>query len=278
MAADKAGGAIAGVAVVGGVDLVQGAHDLGRTPSLVDAQVGNNVRSLEAAICVRRRYAAYASVHDDGLARCFSSERCREAVAELRRIAHHEPATVTGVRARECTPVRRRWVAVEVEERLCATEREARPLNEGAVCTEVVRCRDVAAVFVFRNADRDVTANRAVFGLVAGISSDVTASAEVTVVGRAVVDVGARPTPGEVTILTPAVFGADPAANLDAHVGAGDVVEPHTVQAANLHVLDRFGLDGKIGCLRPCYRNESRCRAEEKAFHHLHLEPPNIVS
>ena len=75
-----------------------------------------------------------------------------------------------------------------------------------------------------------------------------------------------RPTPGEVTVLTPAVFGTDPAANLDAHVGARDVIESHTVQAANLHVLDRFGLNGKIGCLRPSYRNEPRCRAKEKTF------------
>ena len=54
---------------------------------------------------------------------------------------------------------------------------------------------------------------------------------------------------------------ADPAADLDAHVSARDVIETHPVQAANLHVLDRLGLYGKIGCLRPSYRNESRCRA-----------------
>ena len=31
---------------------MQGAHDLGRTPSLVDAQVGHNVGGLEAAVFV----------------------------------------------------------------------------------------------------------------------------------------------------------------------------------------------------------------------------------
>src|SRR5262249_37333964 len=75
-----------------------------------------------------------------------------------------------------------------------------------------------------------------------------------------------------------AVLGADPAADLDAHVCAWDVIETHPVQAANLHVLDRLGLYGKIGCLRPSYRNEPRCRAKEKTFHHLHLEPPKKVS
>jgi len=38
---------------------------------------------------------------------------------------------------------------------------------------------------------------------------------------------------------------------LDAGVGARDVEESGTIQGAYLHVLDRFGLDGKIGCLRP---------------------------
>src|SRR5262249_24354655 len=69
-------------------------------------------------------------------------------------------------------------------------------------------------------------------------------------------------------------FKADIAADLNAHVCARDIIETHPVQAANLHVLDRLGLDGKIGCLRPSYRNEPRCRAKEKTFPHLHLEPP----
>ena len=34
---------------------MQGAHDLGRTPGLVDAQVGDKVRRLEAAIATGRR-------------------------------------------------------------------------------------------------------------------------------------------------------------------------------------------------------------------------------
>ena len=75
-----------------------------------------------------------------------------------------------------------RRVAVEIKERLRTAEREARPLDEGAVRAECVRGVDVAAVFVLAQSDRDVTAHRAVFGLVAGISRDVTASAEVAVV------------------------------------------------------------------------------------------------
>src|SRR5689334_4497912 len=95
-------------------------------------------------------------------------------------------------------------------------------------------------MLVFRQANGDIAADRAVFGLVAGVRRDVAAGPEVAVVARAVVDILVRPTPGEVTVLAVTVFGTDPAADLDAHVGAGNVVEPHTVQAANLHVLDRF--------------------------------------
>ena len=203
---------------------------------------------------------------DLGLARCFGGDCRREAVAELGGVAHQEPAAVTGVRTGERTPVRRRRVAIEVEERLRTAEREARPLDEGAVRAEVVRCRNVAAVFVFRHAERDIAAHRTVFGLVAGVGRDVAASTEVAVIGQTVVDVVVRPTPGEVAVLAIAVFGADPAADLDAHVGAGDVIEPHTVQAANLHVLDRFGLDGKIGCLRPSYAQRDPLQSQGEGF------------
>src|SRR4029079_7551107 len=72
-------------------------------------------------------------------------------------------------------------------------------------------------------------------------------------------------------------FGADIAADLDTSVSARDVEESRAVQATNLHVLDRSGLYGKIGGLRPGNRNETRCTAEEKASNHLHLEPPNRV-
>src|SRR5205814_3190210 len=59
----------------------------------------------------------------------------------------------------------------------------------------------------------------------------------------------------------------------DAHAGLGarNVVEPITIERADLHVFDRLGLDGKIGGLRPRDRNDTRCGAEEKTFHHLHL-------
>jgi len=279
------------IAVVRHIDLVQSAAELSGAPSLVDAQVCDDVRRLETAIaglgatgaktspaCDEPRSEEVTDYRNLGFARRFGGDCRREAVAELGSVAHQEPAAVTGVRTGERTPVRRRRVAIEVEERLRTAKREARPLDKGAVRAEVVRGRNVAAVLVFRHAEGDIAAHRAVFGLVTRIRRDVAASTEVAVIGKTVVDIVIRPTPGEVAVLAPAIFGTDPAADLDAHIGAGDVVKPDPIQAANLHVLDRLGLYGKISCLRPSYGNETRCRAKEKAFHHLHLEPPNIVS
>ena len=66
-------------------------------------------------------------------------------------------------------------------------------------------------------------------------------------------------------------FGAYPAADLQAHVRAGHVIEPRPIEAADLHVLDRLGLYGKIGCLARGNRNQTSRGAEEEAFHHFHL-------
>jgi hypothetical protein len=60
------------------------------------------------------------------------------------------------------------------------------------------------------------------------------------------------------------------AAELDAGVGARDVEESRTIQGADPHVLDRFGLDGKISRLCPSHGDETRRRAEDKAPNHLH--------
>ena len=103
-----------------------GSHDLGRTPSLVNTQVAHDVGDLEAAVstgtvgategssnCATTKPAATGGgrcepnwvTNELRLARRFRRNRRREAVAELRGIAHHEPAAVTGVRTGERTPV-----------------------------------------------------------------------------------------------------------------------------------------------------------------------------
>jgi len=59
-------------------------------------------------------------------------------------------------------------------------------------------------------------------------------------------------------------------AELDAGVGARDVEESRTIQRADPHVFDRFGLYGKISRLCPSHGDETRRRAEDKALNHLH--------
>src|SRR4029077_5429442 len=51
--------------VIDTVDLMQGAHDLGRTPSLIDAQVGHNVGGLEASIATGERSSARRNVSEN---------------------------------------------------------------------------------------------------------------------------------------------------------------------------------------------------------------------
>ena len=63
---------------------------------------------------------------------------------------------------------------------------------------------------------------------------------------------------------------------LDAGVGAGDVVETRAVERTNLHVFDRLGLHGKIGCLRSAHGDQTRRRAEQKALYQLHVKPPSL--
>jgi hypothetical protein len=47
-------------------------------------------------------------------------------------------------------------------------------------------------------------------------------------------------------------------AELDAGVGAGDVPESSTIQGADPHVFDRFGLHGKISRLCPTHGDQGR--------------------
>ncbi len=227
------------------------------------------------------KYAAGSN--DIGGARRFQRQGRRQAVAELRGVGRHGLTSVAGVgrRVDHAPEVRQSRCRVEIVERLRDAEGEAGQLDEGAVRTPANTCGFAVASRTLRAAtDGDVAAQGAELGLRAGISRDVTARLpRPAVVARPGVDVG-RPevTVGQVAVRVDTQVLTDPTADLEAGIGARDVIEPRTIQTANLHVLDRFGLNGKIGCLRPSDRNETRCAAEEKAFHHLHIEPPNVVS
>ena len=68
--------------------------------------------------------------------RLFGSDDRREAVAELSRIGEDVLAAVTGVGLRIEPEIGHRRASVEVIVRLCATEGEPGPLDEGAVGVE----------------------------------------------------------------------------------------------------------------------------------------------
>src|SRR5262245_10121511 len=65
---------------------------------------------------------------------------------------------------------------------------------------------------------------------------------------------------GRLTVSTTVERGVDAnvATQLDAGIGARDVVETRAIQGADPHVLDRFGLDGKIGSLCPAHGDQTR--------------------
>lgn len=90
--------------VVGGIDLVQCAHDLRRAPCLIDAKICDDVRRLETTVLVGegvgKRHARPTAL-DLSHATHLGGNRRRDAVAELCRVTENLPATVTGVRGWE---------------------------------------------------------------------------------------------------------------------------------------------------------------------------------
>src|ERR1019366_934993 len=231
---------------------------------------------------------AEVAVENGRDSRCFSRQGGRQTVAELRGIgAPDEIAGVAGVRCRvdHAAPERRSRLRVEVVERLRHAEGEAGELDERAVGVEAnasvisrqrgvrSRSRDVAGADAGARAtgavtERDIAAHRAVLGLVTGVRGDVATHLRTQVSrGPRAVLAGRQRAVGGVSVVPPGVINARPAADFQAHIGARDVIEPRTIQTANLHVLDRLGLYGKIGGPRPRQRNKTRCGAEEEAFY-----------
>ena len=281
--------------IVGRAGIVQSGADADEAPSLIEPQVGDDVRHPEAEVSVIDRQAVVVDDravrteerrggHVDraaALAGCgvFQRERAGEAVAELGGIGPEVLAGRAGV-TRDPHVVVAVGAAVgeEVEERLRPAHREARKLDERAI-PERVEGRAAAGGRrrgVLR-AEADVGAQRAVFGLLAHVPRDRSADAVVDVVGQVAGEPALwrhlRSVAGQDAACAGIVFGLDAQipAHLQAGVGAGNVVEPIPVQAADFHVLNRRCLYRHVGCLRPSDRDETRGGTEQKTFHHLHL-------
>jgi hypothetical protein len=63
------------------------------------------------------------------------------------------------------------------------------------------------------------------------------------------------------------------APQLDAGVGARNVEETGTIQGADPHIFDRFGLDRKIGRPCPADGEKSRRRAKDEFSNRHHMIP-----
>ena len=193
-----------------------------------------------------------------------SRQRAGEAVAELGGIGPEVLARGAGITGDPHVVVAvGAAVGEEVEERLRPAHREARKLDERAI-PERVEGRAAAGGGrrgVLR-AEADVGAQRAVFGLLAHVPRDRPADAVVDVVGQVAGEAAlAKHAAGAVadgdTAAAHVVLGLDAqiATHLQAGVGAGDVVEPVPVQAADLHIIDRRCLHRHVGGLRPSNRD-----------------------
>src|SRR5258708_11201132 len=93
--------------------------------------------------------------------------------------------------------------------------------------------------------------NDAVLGGGAGINRQRHTRAAVDVIGPAITLAGVAAIGRSIVNVTAVERGVDAqiTTDLDAGIGARDIEESGTIQGADPHVLDRFGLDGKISCL-----------------------------
>src|SRR5262249_42263276 len=208
--------------------------------------------------------------------RLFDRERRREAVAILRGVGKDLPAAVAGI-ARGRSKERARGRLIEVVERLRRADREPGELNEHPVRAEV---RGGALRAVVVHTDLQIATQGAVLGLLAAIEPRIGAGPQgevlpVLPVFGADRDTGERPVRHARTVVI-SVFPTNISADLEADIGARDVVEAVAVKAADLHVLHRRRLDRQFGGLSATDRNQSRGRPEENAFHDLTFSALNL--
>src|SRR5205814_6001607 len=98
----------------------------------------------------------------------------------------------------------------------------------------------------------------AIFGGSAGIDGEVRTGTAGVVVAQAILRTAGAVQVRVVVAAVERQVDAQITTKLNAGVRAGDVVETSTVQGADPHVLDRFGLDGKIGSLSSTHGDETR--------------------
>ena len=262
-------------------------------PALVEPQIGRQVRHVLPALRGERAGAEAVGVDDvqepggaDGVDHRLAARGAllrrhggREPNAEVGRVGEHVDARAAGVAADDVGLVRVQAEAVDVEERHGAAGGEPGELQERAVD---IRDRVAAGVDAVAGRPLDagarIGAQRAILRLRAGIERPQDAGALDQLRGFAIVDeipVAARhdrPDGGRERAARVRVrLGAQVAAELQARIGAGDVVEAGTVDRADLHVFDRLRLDRKVGGARRPDRDDTRRAREKKRLRPRHL-------
>ncbi len=285
--------------VVSAVHFVSRGSEVQRTPSLVDAEVADDIRNMVASRGVAQEAVRGGAVEAVLQAGCgnvgaertekagrgvdntrgavglsvFDRNRRRHAVAErsgISQLVDTGRVVRTGEEARGDVGLRERPLRVELRNGL--TEGEPSELDEREVDFSEA-ARDVFAASRPVELQVGVGADNAVFGGGARINEQVQTRTSVDVV--LVVGAGAvRATLPIGRVVNGAVerrIDTQRTTDANAGISAGDVIETRAVEGADLHVLDRFGLDGKIGCLCAGQRDETRRGAEHKALNHLHV-------
>ncbi len=151
------------------------------------------------------------------------------------------------------------------------THREAGELDEGIVDAERTASDAITRIRGSRTGVSRITrgpgegripvgADHAVLGRGARIDVQVFAGASLKVVAHAVLRTNGAVIGATINAASvEASLDAQITTQLDAGVGARDVVESGTIQGADPHVFDRFGLYGKIGRLCPTQSDQTRC-------------------
>src|SRR5213078_2542716 len=210
--------------------------------------------------------------------RIIETDGARHAVSELRSVldvvdtgdvvgtAHQERVVVARIAVPGCRVGRRRL-----------TERETSELDEHHFNRDVTTASggEQRVIQASSRADRvrrvarskvlelEVAltegADHAVFGGGTGINRDRQTRTGVEVIAVAVALAGVARIEGlAVDAAVERGVDAQITTQLDAGVGARDIEETRAIQGADPHVLDRFGLDGKIGRLSSTHGDKTR--------------------
>src|SRR6185503_547497 len=266
------------------------------TPVLVKTQVADDIRHAKPGGARTHRgtggketKAACGCVEDAGwIMSQLGRHRAGEAVPELGGVGQNLHTVIVGVTRGLGVEVAHQLGGAEnVEERLRLAEGEAGKLNESSLGDKSCRIG-----IVEHRANAEISTDRSVFRLVARIRGKHRAAGKLEVVRLAGVlsisealstksggTIKAVVAAAERQALRGAPLGLRPhiAADPEAHVGAGDVIEPDTIHAADLHILDWLGLDREIGSLRARQRKETTRAADQKTFD-SHCQPHFTVN